>query len=249
MNKLRTALILRVLKSCWERRLGRAIQIQRTLTILWLHHDTMKSVSLYESWSFRTKIAGSDPRIYLGAFLFLWPFVSCLSEVYRGRSIANLEARDEAKKQNTQKNTTVRSNAQGYDLAVAFLLAMRSFTWTFSARSCMARKITPICQGRLHFTICRYLPFWLWHVRPLARVVVSQARHLVFPFGEGLSMNLPQGSRPNCSKVIFNSVCQLTFGQLTCFCLYRSWTEKNETSLCVLGCVLPRFFATNELHI
>ena len=97
---LRTALISRVLKSCWERRLGRAIQIQRTLTILWLHHETIRS---FRCWCFRTKIAGSDPCTYRGDFLFLWPFVSCFSEMYRGRSIANLEARDEARSRRLRK--------------------------------------------------------------------------------------------------------------------------------------------------
>ena len=63
----------------WKQ-LGRATQIQRTLTILWLHHDTMKSVSLYESWCCRTKITGSDPQIYPCTLLFLWLFVSCFSK-------------------------------------------------------------------------------------------------------------------------------------------------------------------------
>ena len=80
----------------------------------------MKSVSLGESWSFRTKISGSDPQIF--------PDVSCFSKNVRRRSIANLEVRDETKKQKTQKNKKVRSNTQGYDLAVAFLLAIRSST-------------------------------------------------------------------------------------------------------------------------
>ena len=47
---------------------------------------------------------------------------------YRGRSNANLDARDEAKKHNVSEKQKVRSNTLGYDMAVAFLLAMRSST-------------------------------------------------------------------------------------------------------------------------
>ena len=78
-----------------EKQLGRAIQ--RTLTILQLYLKTMEVVSLEESWSLRSRISGSDPQIYPGTFQFLWTFVSCLFENYCGRSIADLEAKDEAK--------------------------------------------------------------------------------------------------------------------------------------------------------
>ena len=47
---------------------------------------------------------------------------------YRRRSSAILEARDEAKKQKTQKNKKLGSNTQGYDLAAAVLLALMSST-------------------------------------------------------------------------------------------------------------------------
>ena len=47
---------------------------------------------------------------------------------YRGRSIAILEARDEAKKHKTRKKHKAGSNTQGYDLAVTILLAMKSST-------------------------------------------------------------------------------------------------------------------------
>ena len=48
---------------------------------------------------------------------------------YRGRSVANSEARnEEAKKQKDSENKKVRFNTEGYGLAVTFLLAMRSST-------------------------------------------------------------------------------------------------------------------------
>ena len=102
-NKLRTALILRVLKSCWGRRLGRAIQIQRTVTIsdcttrLW-SPSVCTSLGASEQRSL-------DPshRSILALSFSCDLFVNCFSNIYRGRSIANLEARDEAKKQKTQK--------------------------------------------------------------------------------------------------------------------------------------------------
>ena len=47
---------------------------------------------------------------------------------YCGKSIAILEARDEAKKYKTQKNKKVESNTRGYDLAVTILLAVKSST-------------------------------------------------------------------------------------------------------------------------
>ena len=37
----------------------------------------MKFDNLDESWSFTTRISGSDPQIYPGTFLFLWLFVRC----------------------------------------------------------------------------------------------------------------------------------------------------------------------------
>ena len=51
-NDLKTALIPK-LRSCSEKQLGRATQ--KTSTILRLHLDTMKSVSLDESWSIRIR--------------------------------------------------------------------------------------------------------------------------------------------------------------------------------------------------
>ena len=78
-NKLRTAPIPKVLKLFSETLLGKAIL--RTSTNLWSHHEIMKFDNLDESWSFTTRISGSDPQIYPGTFLFLWPFVSCLSKV------------------------------------------------------------------------------------------------------------------------------------------------------------------------
>ena len=51
-----------------------------------------------------------------------------------------------------------------------------------------------VCLSRTT-TVHQYghLPFWLWHVRQLSLVVVSQARHFVLPFCEPLSMTLPHG--------------------------------------------------------
>ena len=49
---LRTTLISRVLKFFWEKQFGRAIHR--------MYLNIMKFVSLDESWSFRTKISGSD---------------------------------------------------------------------------------------------------------------------------------------------------------------------------------------------
>ena len=88
----------------------------------------MKSVSLDESWSFKTKISGSAPQIYLGTVLFFVTIRELPFGNYRGRSITNLKARDEAKKQKTRKNKKVGSNTHGNDLAVTILLAVKSST-------------------------------------------------------------------------------------------------------------------------
>ena len=57
---LRTTLISRVYKVYWEKQFGRAIH--RMLRILQLYLNFMKFVSLDKSWSFRTKISGSDSQ-------------------------------------------------------------------------------------------------------------------------------------------------------------------------------------------
>ena len=80
-NKLRTALIPRVLKLCSEKHLGRAFQIWKILAIRWLHLKTTKFSNPNESWSFRTKISRYDPQIYPGTLLFLCLFGSCPSKL------------------------------------------------------------------------------------------------------------------------------------------------------------------------
>ena len=94
-------------------------------TRMWVHHETLKSVSLFESWCFRTKITGSGPQIYLGAFLFLWLFVSCFSEfIVEGQ----LRIWKPGMKPRRRLRKKVRWNTQGYDLTVDFLPAMRCST-------------------------------------------------------------------------------------------------------------------------
>ena len=103
-----------------------------------------------ESWSFRTKISGSDPQIYPCTFLSFRLFVSCTSKVIVEGHLRIWKPRTEPSR--------VRSNTQGYDLAVTVLLAMKSSTLTFSARSFLVTKIASVCDGRLRFTITATCP-------------------------------------------------------------------------------------------
>ena len=99
-------------------------------------------------------------RSTLGTFLFLWPSRELPYKNYRGKSIVNFEARDRSEEAEDSGKQEVRSNTQGYDMAVTFLLAMKSSTQIFSTRASMAAKITVVCDGRLHFSISAlHLPF------------------------------------------------------------------------------------------
>ena len=80
-DEVRTALIPIVLKSWWGKRLKRAVQTQRNLTIPWLHFKIMMSVNPDEAWSSKTEIFGYDKQICPGIFLFFWPFVRCPSKI------------------------------------------------------------------------------------------------------------------------------------------------------------------------
>ena len=70
-------------------------------------------------------------------------------KLYSGRSLAKLDARAEAKKQKNQKNK-MSYQTQGYDVAVAFLLAMRSPSKILT-RATKRTKITSVCARQTTF--------------------------------------------------------------------------------------------------
>ena len=115
----------------WGRRLKRAVQTQRNLTIPWLHFKIMMSVNPDEAWSSKTEIFGYDKQICPGIFLFFWPFVRCPSKNYRARSPAKLKVREdeteEAKKQKIPKKRDEEWNSTRWKYS--------SWTWTTSSSS------------------------------------------------------------------------------------------------------------------
>ena len=97
-NKLKTTLIPRVLQSCSEKQLGRAIQNVDNPLIAPRDYEVRHNLD--ESWSFRTKISEDLSWHFCYSCDYSWVAI----QKYRGRSIANVEARDAAKKQKTEKN-------------------------------------------------------------------------------------------------------------------------------------------------
>ena len=103
-----------------------------------------------------TSLRASNKDLWIRPTVLSWLFpilvtiCELLFKSYRWRSIANLEARDEAKKQKTQKSKK-SDQTQGYDMAVAFLLTMRSFKWILATRTSMATIIRFAFDGRLDF--------------------------------------------------------------------------------------------------
>ena len=104
-----------------------------------------------------------------------------------------------------------------------------------------------------------HLPFWLWHVTLLS---------LVFLFHKHDILSCPLvkvffndfGTRPNSFQSYLQQRCAkwrldvrgtiLAFAHHTdWWCQYRFWPTGIKIFLWVLGCVLPRFLVTNELHI
>ena len=199
----------------------------------------MKFVSLDESCSFRTKISGSDSQIYPGTFLILVTVRELPFNVYRGKSIANLEARNEAMNQKDPENKKVKSN-RDTTWQLHFLWAMRSSTKILSTRASMATKRTSVFDGRLHFTISATwlddvtyaIPFSLlvWQVRHFC--LDSLVTLCLIHFAQG-----PRGSRPDRFQFhlqqrrakwrsdVFDTI--LVFAHHTdSRCQYRSWQKK-----------------------
>ena len=125
--------------------------------MLQLFLKTMKFVSLDESGSLRTKISGCDPQTYPGTFQFFLAIRELLFENYCGKSIANLEARNEAHKQQTQQNNK-SDQPHRTRLDRHIFIDNENLHISVSARSFMATKITSVCDGRLHFTITATCP-------------------------------------------------------------------------------------------
>ena len=233
MNKLRRALILRVLRSCWGRRLGRNIQIQRTLTFLWLHHETEVRQSV------RVLVLQNKDR-WIRPTDLSWPFpvlVTIRELPFRNLSWkVNCEfgsqgwsqEAEESEKQNSQiKHTGIRLGSRiPIGNEILFMDFLGNVIHGDENNVFLSRTTT------LHH-YC-HLPFWWWHVRPLSLVVVSQARHFVFPFCEGLSMTLAQGLRPNSSKVILRSVCHVTIGRPWNYPCFRSSYSLDTVSKSIL---------------
>ena len=80
-NNLRTTRTRKIWKTCWERRLGKTIQTQRTSTIPRLHLKNVIFINPDESWSSKTEISAYDQQICPDTFPFLLPFVRCPSEI------------------------------------------------------------------------------------------------------------------------------------------------------------------------
>ena len=110
-EKVRRARTPKVLKSCSGKRLEGVIQTQRKSTIP-SHLKIMILITPDESWSSETKIFGYDQRICLGIFLFLWPFVSCLSGIIvEDHSRSGRPERTRSKKPRSRRHRKVKTRS------------------------------------------------------------------------------------------------------------------------------------------
>ena len=134
---------------------------------------------------------------------------------------------------------------------------MRISTYTFSARSFMATKITSVCDGRLQFDHYYHLPFWFLHVRLLSFVLLFHKRDILsLPVCEGFSMTMAQGLIAIsfiCNSVVpsddwtpmglsLHSLIILTGGVSI-----DPGLEESYIFLWGLGCVFPRFLVTTRV--
>ena len=92
-----------------------------------LHLKIMMLVNPDESWSSKTEIFGYDQQICPGHFPSLVTIREMPFRKDRGRSLAKLEARDEAKKQRTLKNRDEEWNSARWNQSY--------WTWATSSSS------------------------------------------------------------------------------------------------------------------
>ena len=206
---------------------------------------SLKSVSLYESWCFRTKIAGIPPTDLFWCFPILvtireLPFrnISWKVNCEFGSQGWSQEAEDSEKQNSQIKRTGIRLGSRiPIGNEILYMDFLDKVIHGEENNVCLSRTTT--------FHHYCHLPFWWWHVRQPSLVVVSQARHFVLSLLWRFVNDLGSRLKVELLKGQFSVVCAMwRLGRpcnYPCFAypthlilsLNRSWTEENHTLFCL----------------